>query len=168
MRAKDLKEAYMTYGDFNSEIFIHYLRDKIEKQLRTSINLLRNYADLIEGQELKSLNAFKFSILNAIQTIRSLADKAQQLDESVNRKQMHRFAGDLETFKDQLEVILRDIVKRYQAIDRDEYKGLVKELYQSLRKVDKATTVVVTEIDAILDPTKNATGIIGKLKAALT
>lgn len=168
MRVKDLKESYIAYGDFSSEIFIHYLKNKIERQLRTSAIILRNYAGLIEEQELNSLNAFNSSIVNALQTIRSLIGKAKQLDEAVNRKQMDRFAGDLETFKDQLEVILRDVSKRYQAIDRIEYKGLVKELYQSLLKVDKATTAVVTEIDTILDPVKEPTGMFGKLKGAFS
>lgn len=165
MRAKDLKESYIAYGDFNSKIFIHYLKNKIEKQLRTSANILRNYADLIEEQELKSLSAFNSSILNAIQTIQSLIGRAKQLDEGT-RREMDRFAGDLETFKDQLEVILQDVSRRYQAIDRVEYKRLVKELYQSLLKVDKATTAVVTEIDAILDPVIKPIGMFGKLKGA--
>lgn len=160
----------MSYGDFTAEVFISYLQDKIEKQLRASVEVLRGNANVIEIKELKSLNAFRTSIENALQTIRSLTDRAKQLDESTTyRKQIDHLAGDLQTFKEQLEVILKDISRRYRAIDNNEYKILVKELYQSLRKVDTATTSVITEIDAILDPRKKApTGMLGKLKAALS
>jgi len=167
MRAKDLKEAYVAYGDFTSEIFIRYLKEKIEKQLRASVDVLKSHSGVIEAKEMKSLNAFKTSIVNALETIRALINRAKQLDESTYRKQLDRFAGDLETFGGQIETILKDISRRYQAIDRPEHKELVKELYQSLRKVDIATSSVVTEIDAILKPTQK-TGLMGKLKTALS
>jgi len=172
MRAKDLKETTMVYGDFNSKVFTQFLRDEIEKQLRGAAVILKTHADVIDKRELASINAFRTSIENALKIIRSLADRAKQLDESPHRKQLDRLAGDLETFKNEINSLLRDISKRHKAVDRDEYKVLIKELYQTLVKVANAIESIVTEIDAIINPQKNPSkqqpsGMFGKLKTSL-
>lgn len=173
MRAKDLRQKTMVYGDFSSKSFIQYLKYTVEKQLWAAADVLKNYADTIDKSKLTSINAFRTSIENALKNMRSLASRAKQLDESPQRKQLDRLAGDLETFKEEIQAILRDISKHYKAVDRDEHKVLIKELYQTLVKVTNAIESIVTEIDAIINPQKNpskdqkTTGMFGKLKTSL-